>query len=404
MVFTAILVGIYVDPVRWEPPNLWSTMFGTQGPNLDNRVTSISPGAGGLYVAGYVGFSMGYVNATPSQLFVSRYDLSHRQVWYQSLGSRDGSEVTGVTGSEDGVYATGAINLTGFVRKYGSEGSLVWTNNFTIPMSISTYSYGISSSTTGVYAIMSDHLSNSSFPVTLRAFDFEGKFLWISTIGNFDPQLVSVSAGANGLYVSGFPTNGSSGFVQRYSFSGALVWNRGLSCVCWPTGVGTDGTGVYVAGRNGNDIEAFISKYDWDGSQLWIHQFRPPQTAVYRLSMSVDSSGVYMALITNVANYLAKYDENGNSQWLFQIPSAPYSVAVGGGGVYVGGGTEASLVSKEAALSEYSQSSSLIFFGLNPPLSFLAVSLLTATATISMLWLRKRARTRAGNFPHRVNS
>ncbi len=142
-----------------------------------------------------------------------------------------------------------------------------------------------------------------------------------------------------------------------------------------------------------NGVDVFVAKYDWDGNLFWIRSFRPPSPGVAHLSMSVDSSGVYMAFTTYFdGSYLARYDARGNSVWLFRIPSTPYTISVGSGSVYVGGDI-ATTTGKNAALSEFGQSSSLIFFGLIPPFSFFVVSLLIAAAAISVLWLRKRARS-----------
>ncbi len=400
LVFTLIVLGVAFEPVRWEPPSVWSIEFGTLGANVWNRVTAISVVPEGLYDAGYVGFDQVGGNAAPGQLFVSLYDLSHHLKWSQPFGNPEWSQITRVAGGADGVYVVGHLNSTVFLRKYGLEGSLAWTANLTGPSSLSGNAGDISVGTTGVYVVSSNLLSNSSYAKRLRAFDFEGNVLWTLPIGN-SVSLTGVSAGTNGLYASGGFSNGTSAFVQRYDFNGGLVWTRQLGCVCRPSGVGTDATGLYVAGQDANLVEAFITRYDWDGNRLWIHEFRPPDTAVSYLHMSADSSGVYMAIITMARDYLAKYDGNGNRIWLFQIPITPYTVSVGGGSVYVGGDTQRRTEGRSAALSEFGQSSSLIFFGLNPPFSFLTVGILAATV-ISAIWLRRRRKSRV-RLPDRSN-
>ncbi len=401
MIFTLIVVGVAVGPVRWEPPNLWSTEFGTTGPGVGNRVTSLSVDAGGLYAAGYVGeLGMVSVNATPSQLFVTRYDLSRRQVWSEALGSPEGSDVNGVAGGADGVYLVGNLNGTGFVKKYGLQGNLAWTSNFASSSSVQSNAYDVSVGTAGVYVIASNLFSNSSRGLTLRAFDFEGNVLWTQSANGLGGH--NVYAARSGLYVSGIPFNGSSGFVRRYDFSGVPQWTRQFTCLCWPNGVSGDGTGIYVAGQDflGTFSQAFVAKYDWDGNQVWMREFRPPNTEVDNLSMSANPSGVYIAMITKIGNYLSKYDGNGNSVWLFRIPLSPYAVSAVGSSVYVGGDTGAE--GRNAALSQFGQSSSLIFFGLIPPFSFLVVSVLIATATISILWLRRGSKSKV-RLPVRSN-
>src|SRR5262245_14890157 len=88
LIFTLIVVGVVVGPVRWEPPNLWSTQFGDIGVDIRNRVTALSADNGGVYAGGYVGQS-GYAGPV-GQPFIDRYDLSHRQVWSQGFGNHTG--------------------------------------------------------------------------------------------------------------------------------------------------------------------------------------------------------------------------------------------------------------------------------------------------------------------------
>ncbi len=413
MIFTLIVVGVAVGPVRWEPPSLWSTEFGTPGLGVGNRVTSLSVDSGGLYAAGYVGeLSTVTVNATPSQLFVSRYDLSGHQVWSQPLGNPFGSEVERTAGGSDGVYVVGALNETGFVRKFDLQGNEVWTDLLKPPPSSFSSHTGVDYVATGpagVYAVGTYVIgtsTNTNFTTIFRGYDFTGNVLWTERIGGginyLADNVVNVFASANGLYVSGFHSDASGfpysgyGYLQKYDFNGTLVWNRQFTCVCWPSGVSGDGTGIDVAGRIalGTFKQAFVAKFDWDGNQLWMREFRPQGSTVYMVNMSANPSGVYLAIATNIGNYLSKYDGNGNSAWLFRIQLEPYGVSVGGSSVFVGGDTARGMEGRNAALSEFGQSSSLIFFGLIPPFSFLVVSLLIAAATISILWLRKRAKTR----------
>ncbi len=366
LVFTLMVVGLAVGPVRWQPPNLWSTDFGTSGLDVRNRVTSLSADSEGLYAGGYVGkpglFGGLSVNATPSQLFVSHYDLSHRQMWSQGFGNFTDT-ISTVVGATDGVYVVGALNETGFVRKYDLQGNEVWTDLLEPPPSSFSSRSGVDYVSVGpaevyatgayiVYSAPPQYYVNTT--TILRGYDFTGHILWTKRIGGGINNVVSnvkMFAGANGLYVSGFHSGvsgfpyGGNGYLQRYDFNGTLLWNRQFTCVCWPSGVSGDGTGIYVAGQNSLGIfagsQAFVAKYDWDGNQAWMHEFRPPNTTVDSLSLSADPSSVYMALITpaGVGDYLSKYDRNGNSIWLFQIPLSPYAISVGGSSVYVGGDT-----------------------------------------------------------------
>ncbi len=400
LVFTLIVVGVAVGPVRWEPPNLWSSEFGTTGADIRNRMTSLSADAGGVFAGGYVG-QVGD-GGPVSQLFVSRYDLSHRQVWFRGFGNfTEAESIRTVVAAADGAYAAGMLNASGFVRKYDLKGDEVWTDLLGSPLS---RFLDVSAGPAGVYALgyYPANTTNTNASIILRNYDFNGSVLWTKRIGEVSAtNSGNVFASAKGLYVSGsIPV----GYLQRYDVNGTLLWNRQFTCVCWPSGVSGDGTGVYVAGQEFRGIlQGFVAKYDWDGNQVWMREFRPPSTEVDSLSMSANPSGVYMAMTTKIGNYLSKYDDNGNSVWLFRIALSPYAVSVGGSSVFVGGDRARGTEGWNAALSEFGQSSSLIFFGLIPPFSFLVVGVLVAAATISILWLRKRAKSRELELIRRAN-
>src|SRR5947209_3009184 len=91
-VIILIVAGSGVGLVQWRPPETWAVDFGTS--NSDNGVTAISSDATGLYAAGYLGYTgLSNLNVTPSQLYVTRYDLNGHLIWTKSFGSPDLSQI-----------------------------------------------------------------------------------------------------------------------------------------------------------------------------------------------------------------------------------------------------------------------------------------------------------------------
>jgi len=94
-------------------------------------------------------------------------------------------------------------------------------------------------------------------------------------------------------------------------------------------------------------------------------------------------------------DFFLRYDSNGRQIWSFQMqPSSyrddktfaeAYRVAAGAGGVYFAGSSV-----EDAMIGEVSSLSSLIFFGLNPPLSFGVVGLLAGIGVASVFLMRRR--------------
>ncbi len=389
IVLALLVTGIGLNLVQWQPPALWTTQFGTPGNNVRNAVTVVSADTTGLYAGGYVGFTyLGGVNPSPSNLFVSRYDPTGRQVWTQQFADPLVSVIRGIAIAGDGVYIAGSVNVSGLVRKYDLNGNQVWTSPF------GREAASVSVGTNGVYAAGFNYFAaNSTDAVILRSYDFNGNTVWTHALGNsLAPSALTVYSSTNGIYIAG--TLSSAGFLGSYDFSGALKWTRQFTCNCAPSGVSADSTGIYVAGyssQGGGVTNGFLSKYDWNGNQLWTRNLDPPDyTSVAIFQMSVNPSGIYLAMTTVRSGFLMRYDGNGNQAWSFHMQRRLNTVSAGQNSVYVGGKDSfGDNAEGNAFITEFSQSSSLILFGLNPPYSFGLVSLLAGLTALSILWRRR---------------
>ena len=135
----------------------------------------------------------------------------------------------------------------------------------------------------------------------------------------------------------------------------------------------SDGSNIYAVGNTSGELDnntsqggtdVFLAKYDSDGNQQWIKQFG---TSTYdeAFSVSTDTSGnIYVGGHTvgglagsnqnvgqNVGafpstdSFVAKYDSNGNQQWIKQFGTPVlddnWGVATDkDGNVYAGGNTK----------------------------------------------------------------
>ena len=120
-------------------------------------------------------------------------------------------------------------------------------------------------------------------------------------------------------------------------------------------GVGTEGS---LAEQNNGSRDSVITKYDDDGSLQWSRQFGSPGSETV-WDMASDGSNIYSAGNTtnqfdnNISEggndaYLAKYDSDGNQQWVKQYGTSTFeeSFAVAtdnNGNIYTGGHTLGSL-------------------------------------------------------------
>jgi hypothetical protein len=194
-----------------------------------------------------------------------------------------------------------------------------------------------------------------------------------------------------------------------YSLNGTLVWTH--TCSCMVSAITGDSTSAYVVGNvrtAGGLSDGFVARYDSGGDQIWNRTFSASaHNDVGEVQASADSSGVYVSATTGAGNGLVmkygtglvmKYDDSGSRIWYLQLPwetgrgiaSITGDVlALEGSSVYIGGNMEITSNTNNALLATVSNSSSLVFFGVNPPISFGVVGVLVAAAVMSILLFRR---------------
>ena len=187
------------------------------------------------------------------------------------------------------------------------------------------------------------------------------------------------------VYVAGGTTGALGGanagsqdpWLAKYDSSGNQLWSRQFGSSSFDTayGIATDKQGnSYLVGYTEGDLagpkqaqssDVWLAKYDTNGNQVWIQQFG---TNLINLSFDIDvddTGNIYLSGL-NVkpdANsptgntddfWIAKYDTNGNRQWLNETGTAnsfdeSYGVAVSGdGSVYSTGWTGGDLAAENA--------------------------------------------------------
>jgi hypothetical protein len=243
-----------------------------------------------------------------------------------------------------------------------------------------------------------------------------GNVVWTADLTNASGvnggSITSIYAASSGAYVVGSVhgiLKGSTrigvddAFLVKYGLNGAGAWTRQFGTPLSTTiaySVSGDSTGVYVSGSTFPFASGFLRKYDFNGNMIWGDTIDSPDgSGLGGSSLAVDVSGVYVSLGTpGNREYISKYDLNGGKIWSFQMQSsahfiggAAYHLSPGPGGPYVAG----SVPDGSAGLvEEVSSSPSLVFFGVNPPLSFLLVGALLAAAATSLFLFRRLRRRR----------
>jgi hypothetical protein len=193
----------------------------------------------------------------------------------------------------------------------------------------------------------------------------------------------------------------------KYDQSGNLVWTRlvELGVVSGiVSDISGDSTGIYLSGASSVSA-AFVAKYDFSGNQIWMASIASPDFTPIQadIPLSLDSSGAYISFATGKAHeFLQKYDLNGHSVWSFQFQSVTHNengltafrLSTGSGAVYVAGliNSNGNTLAMVGALSSFA---SLVFFGINPPWSFMILGGLIGGSAISIITFRRLRRSRA---------
>jgi len=378
-VLTLIILGTAFSLVAWRPPILETAEFGT--PNSGNGITAIGSDHTGIYAAGFVGSH----NAIPTYLFLNKYDVNGHEIWTQHFDNSSLSQVSDIAVGTIGIYVVGISNLSSYIREYDLSGSLIWND-----MLGNWSARSVSVSSTGLYVS-----GGNGTTAIVRKYDPSGSLVWTRLPFNFSLYNVYVYSSPEGVYVAG------AGIVQKYELNGTSQWTG--TCSCLVTGITGDSSSVYIAGTIPTGLGLFrgyLARYGSSGNMLWARDFSAPGlNSVTEVKIAADSSGVYLAETTSEpAGIVMNYDLNGNLIWSMKLPwatglgYAPSDViALNDSVLYVAGDLpNYNANSGDAFVTVLGKSSSLIFFGLNPPVSFGVLGALITAVAVCLLWLRWR--------------
>ena len=154
-----------------------------------------------------------------------------------------------------------------------------------------------------------------SIDAFLRKYDSNGNLLWTRQFGSaIGDRALSISVNATGIFVVGYsayfrPTDQYTfleNFVRKYDFQGNLLWAQQMDTFGkdGARGVFADETGAYVAGffeadvfpeqTNAGGTDAYIRKYDNAGNVLWTLEIGSSGSDE-AAGVAVAPDGVYLA-------------------------------------------------------------------------------------------------------------
>jgi hypothetical protein len=293
----------------------WTRQFGTTERDVAMDVTVA--GTDAIFVVGTTqGELPGQTSAGNTDAFVRRYDASGSILWTHQFGTGGHDRMMGVASDSAGqVIVAGtadaalpgqssAGNSDAFLRKYDTDGGVLWTQQFgtseddsIVTMSIDNDGNiivaGMTSGAFSPYSRVGDE------DIFVAKYDASGSRLWLQQFGVEAPGYLSlggVVADASGNVTVGgavslatLPGQTSLGngdaFLRMYDTDGNVLWTRqfGTSAFDRLSAIGVNASGeVIVAGSTSGSFpgqtssgnsDLFLGAYDTDGDVLFLHQF-----------------------------------------------------------------------------------------------------------------------------------
>ncbi|MCT7956395.1 DUF4347 domain-containing protein [Laspinema palackyanum] len=327
----------------------WIEQFGSSS---NDRASDIAvDSAGNIYLSGYTEGSLGGTNAGGRDSWVAKYNSNGTQQWVKQFGSSGSDVSNGIT-----VDSAGNVYLTG-----GASGQLLYGNAGTYQGGEDAYiaKYNNSGNVQWVEMWGTPNYENAK-GITIGS----GGNLYLT--GSTDGDWDGTNAGATDAWIGSYNTSGYQQWVRQFGSSGYDGAN----------GITSDSAGnLYVTGDTDGNLggthagatDAWIAKYDSNGNQQWVRQFG---SSGYDGSNGITSDSAGNLYVTGYTDgnlggthaggqdiWIAKYDSNGNQQWIKQFGSSGSDRSDGiavdsAGNLYVTGYTDGNLDGTNAGLGD----------------------------------------------------
>ncbi len=353
---------------------IWTAQTGTSG--VDSA-RDVATNASGMFVVGETyGAFVGETNLGSTDIFLVKYDPTGTQSWLRQFGTISTDAGSAVAADESGVYVGGSVaealpgqqygvgtaNSTpdGFVRKYDSQGSHVWTTQSGLPSSDKVKSLAIDGSdlwiSGQIYGAIEGAVNLGGWDAFVSKRDSAtGTNLLSWQFGSqSNDEVRSIAVTSSNVVVAGETGHSiltdDNGFLYSFSHTGIEQWRQEIAFYIphrdYAFSTASDGTGVYVVGSVDGALpnqtitgsnDSYIRKYADDGTTAWTRQFGV-SNGDQAVAVTTDDSGVYVAGnvlsfgasfpgVTHFGSqdaYIRKYDTAGNELWTRQAGTADF--------------------------------------------------------------------------------
>ena len=402
LTFAACSLLIGSSAYAEDAPDIsWTKLLGTSDQERSEGVSTASDGS--IYTSGYVydGDLDGETNAGGYDAFLIKYSSSGTKAWTKLFGTSSSDVSYGVSTASDGsIYVTGktegaldgqtnAGGYDGFLTKYSSSGTKVWTK--LLGTSSNDYGYEVSTASDGsiyisgvTYGALDGETHTGNEDIFLTKYSSDGTKAWTKLLGtSANDHSYGVSTASDGsIYITGYTrgdldgeTNSggfSDAYLTKYASDGTKLWTKllGSSSSDYGRGVSTASDGsIFITGATKSDLDgethsggvfdAFLTKYSSDGTKLWT-KLLGSSSNDYSYSVSTASDGsVYITGYTSSDLdgesssgendiFVTKYSSDGTKLWTKLLGTSEDDVGNGvsiasDGTIYITGYTAGAL-------------------------------------------------------------
>lgn len=177
--------NIWVRKYDSDGDEVWTKTYTSAGNENDYGYGIAVDGNGNVYVTGYE-----YVSGENSNIWVRKYDSDGYEVWTKTYNNtnNDSDIGYGIAVDESGnVYVVGyemtiaeAANI--WVRKYDTDGDVVWTRTYNDAEDNDDLGYGIAVDGSGnVYVTGSEWVTGEQDNIWVRKYNSDGDVVWTKT-------------------------------------------------------------------------------------------------------------------------------------------------------------------------------------------------------------------------------
>ncbi len=368
----------------------WAEQGSSQGFEYGNAISADD--SGNVYFTGQIEYtakfdSISLVSNGKHDILLGKYSTDGVLRWVKHAGGTGGDVGWGIGIDTFGnIYHTGEYENTAgfqsgdsltsaglndiFISKYSTDGSFIWAKSLggqgddkakaiAVDANGNSYvtGYFSSNSSFGNFNLTS---SNSSNDIFIAKVNSQGTVLWAKNAGGTkeDRGKGIVLDGLGNVYVTGTVTQSAvfnsttlnvqgnnNLFVAKYDTNGVFKWVKGSTACCDTTrsnAITADENGnVYISGyfkasttigsfnlTSSGSTDIFVAKYDPNGNVEWVKQAGGPyEDMAYGCSYDkyskqlyvtgqIDDHGMFGTIYVGAAGnrdvFIASYDENGN--------------------------------------------------------------------------------------------